>query len=98
MAEDKEETSVRPSTEKTTEQERDITQTIKSKIQERFGKVFDQETEEIKEVPYEEINLRYHCGDVARITAETVDGEIEEHQARGHNPSILYLGIDGEKN
>jgi len=86
-----------PSPEQFPEQNQVLAETIKSQIKNRFGKLFDPQTEEIKEIPYKEINLRYHCGEIAEFTAKTVGGKIEEHQAKGNNPSISYVEEDGEE-
>jgi len=74
-----------------------LAETIKSQIQNRFGRLFDPQTGEIKEIPYKEINLRYHCGEVAEITAKIVNGKVKEQQARGNNPNILYREENDEK-
>ncbi len=71
--------------------------TIKDQIEQRFGKVFNQATDSIEQIPFERINLNGHCGEVSKITQQTVGGKIRQFRTAGNKPNIFYTQDNGGK-
>ena len=66
-------------------------QEVKSAIEQKLGRFFDEATGVIVQRKFEKIPLVNRCGDVSRVTLEVIGGEVRTFSVRGENPSIHYV-------
>lgn len=66
---------------------------IKKLILKRYGIVFNLETMEMEERPYEDINLIGHCREVSEKVLQVVGGEQIIKTVRGPEPKIIHSDV-----
>lgn len=70
-------------------------QEIKKVLEKRFGQVFDLDTGQMEQRPWEHTNLHSHCGEISRITQEIVGGVRREKVAHGRDITLRYTHPNG---
>ncbi len=63
---------------------------VKSVVENKLGKVFDETTGEISQRRFDDIILVNRCGDVSKVTNEVIRGKIQTYTIRGNRPVITY--------